>query len=156
MRLDLATVLIQWSAGGLFGGWLTTRHRLVSTGYGWLVRGVFGVLAAIGLGVGIAEGGDVGSTVRNAGAAAMVIFAGVALAESIARELGPRGIHVAYLVIDAVIDSERARQRQPDKTDGFFIDPKDDLFAICMLQSPSQRQRIQNELKVLIYQALKK
>jgi CubicO group peptidase (beta-lactamase class C family) len=38
----------------------------------------------------------------------------------------------------------------------FFIDPKDDLFAICMLQSPSQRQRIQNELKVLIYQALKK
>jgi CubicO group peptidase (beta-lactamase class C family) len=38
----------------------------------------------------------------------------------------------------------------------FFIDPRDDLLAICMLQSPSQRQRIQNELKVLIYQALKK
>ena len=38
----------------------------------------------------------------------------------------------------------------------FFIDPKDDLFAICMLQSPSQRQRIQNELKALIYYALKK
>jgi CubicO group peptidase (beta-lactamase class C family) len=36
----------------------------------------------------------------------------------------------------------------------FFIDPKDDLFAICMLQSPSQRQRIQVELKTLIYQAL--
>src|ERR1700691_4990868 len=38
----------------------------------------------------------------------------------------------------------------------FFVDPKDDLFAICMLQSPSQRQRIQNELKALIYYALKK
>src|SRR5580698_8259401 len=38
----------------------------------------------------------------------------------------------------------------------FFIDPNDDLFAICMMQSPSQRQRIQNELKVLIYQALQK
>ena len=38
----------------------------------------------------------------------------------------------------------------------FFIDPKNDLFAICMMQSPSQRQRIQKELKVLIYQALKK
>jgi CubicO group peptidase (beta-lactamase class C family) len=36
----------------------------------------------------------------------------------------------------------------------FFIDPRDDLFAICMMQSPSQRQRIQNELKALIYQAL--
>jgi CubicO group peptidase (beta-lactamase class C family) len=38
----------------------------------------------------------------------------------------------------------------------FFIDPKDDMFAICMMQSPSQRERIQNELKTLIYQALKK
>jgi CubicO group peptidase (beta-lactamase class C family) len=38
----------------------------------------------------------------------------------------------------------------------FFIDPKDDLFAICMMQSPSQRQRIQTELKTLIYQALEK
>ena len=36
----------------------------------------------------------------------------------------------------------------------FFVDPKDDLFAICMMQSPSQRQRIQAELKTLIYQAL--
>jgi CubicO group peptidase (beta-lactamase class C family) len=38
----------------------------------------------------------------------------------------------------------------------FFIDPKDDMFAVCMLQSPSQRQRIQIELKTLIYQALEK
>ncbi len=36
----------------------------------------------------------------------------------------------------------------------FFIDPKDDLFAICLMQSPSQRERIQTELKTLIYQAL--
>ena len=28
------------------------------------------------------------------------------LAESIARELGPKGIHVAYVLIDAVIDLE--------------------------------------------------
>ncbi len=38
----------------------------------------------------------------------------------------------------------------------FFVDPEDDLFAICMMQSPSQRQRIQAELKTLIYQALEK
>jgi CubicO group peptidase (beta-lactamase class C family) len=35
----------------------------------------------------------------------------------------------------------------------FFIDPKDDMFMICMLQSPSQRWRIENETKVLIYDA---
>jgi CubicO group peptidase (beta-lactamase class C family) len=38
----------------------------------------------------------------------------------------------------------------------FFIDPKNDMFAICMMQSPSQRERIQTELKALIYRALGK
>jgi CubicO group peptidase (beta-lactamase class C family) len=37
----------------------------------------------------------------------------------------------------------------------FFVDPKDDMFVICMMQSPSQRARIQTELKALVYQALK-
>jgi CubicO group peptidase (beta-lactamase class C family) len=36
----------------------------------------------------------------------------------------------------------------------FFIDPRDDMFVICMMQSPSQRGRIQTELKTLIYNAL--
>ncbi|MDB5608356.1 MAG: serine hydrolase [Bradyrhizobium sp.] len=35
----------------------------------------------------------------------------------------------------------------------FFVDPKDDMFTICMMQSPSQRGRIQTELKTLIYEA---
>ena len=38
----------------------------------------------------------------------------------------------------------------------FFIDPKDDMFVICMMQSPSQRGRIETELKVLVYDALEK
>jgi CubicO group peptidase (beta-lactamase class C family) len=38
----------------------------------------------------------------------------------------------------------------------FFIDPKDDMFVIVMMQSPSQYGRIQQELKALIYEALKK
>jgi CubicO group peptidase (beta-lactamase class C family) len=36
----------------------------------------------------------------------------------------------------------------------FFIDPKDDMFLICMMQSPSQRGRIETELKTLVYEAL--
>jgi CubicO group peptidase (beta-lactamase class C family) len=38
----------------------------------------------------------------------------------------------------------------------FFIDPKDDMFVVFMVQTPSQRGRIQLELKTLIYQALGK
>jgi CubicO group peptidase (beta-lactamase class C family) len=36
----------------------------------------------------------------------------------------------------------------------FFIDPTDDMFAIFMAQTPSQRGRIELALKTLIYQAM--
>ena len=45
------------------------------------------------------------------------------LAESMARDLGPKGVHVAYLVIDAVIDVPWTRERLNDKPDDFFIQP---------------------------------
>jgi CubicO group peptidase (beta-lactamase class C family) len=38
----------------------------------------------------------------------------------------------------------------------FFVDPKDDMFTILMMQSPSQRVRIETELKALVYQSLGK
>jgi CubicO group peptidase (beta-lactamase class C family) len=36
----------------------------------------------------------------------------------------------------------------------FFIDPADDMFVVFMAQTPSERGRIQLELKTLIYQAM--
>jgi NAD(P)-dependent dehydrogenase (short-subunit alcohol dehydrogenase family) len=45
------------------------------------------------------------------------------LAESIARDLGPQGLHVAYLVIDAVIDVPWTRDRFKEASDDFFIKP---------------------------------
>jgi CubicO group peptidase (beta-lactamase class C family) len=36
----------------------------------------------------------------------------------------------------------------------FFIDPADDMFVVFMVQTPSQRGRIQLALKTLIYEAL--
>jgi CubicO group peptidase (beta-lactamase class C family) len=38
----------------------------------------------------------------------------------------------------------------------FFIDPEDDMFAVFMVQTPSERGRIQLELKTLIYQAMER
>ena len=38
----------------------------------------------------------------------------------------------------------------------FFIDPKDDMFVVFMVQTPSERGRIQLQLKTLIYQAMGK
>jgi NAD(P)-dependent dehydrogenase (short-subunit alcohol dehydrogenase family) len=46
------------------------------------------------------------------------------LAEAIARELGPQGVHVAYVIVDAVIDLEWTRKRYPERPDDFFIKPR--------------------------------
>lgn len=47
------------------------------------------------------------------------------LAEAMARELGPKGIHVAYIVIDAVIDLRWTRRQFPDTPEECFAKPDD-------------------------------
>ena len=47
------------------------------------------------------------------------------LAEAMARELGPKGIHVAYVVIDAIIDLQWTRRKFPDIPDERFARPDD-------------------------------
>ena len=47
------------------------------------------------------------------------------LANSLAKQLGPKGVHVAYMIIDGVIDTEDTRTNfAPNEPDEFFIDPK--------------------------------
>ena len=45
------------------------------------------------------------------------------LAEALARELGPSGLHVAYVVIDAVIDMPFARKRMGEHPDDYYAKP---------------------------------
>ncbi|MGA0863063.1 MAG: hypothetical protein ACO3RB_04135 [Ilumatobacteraceae bacterium] len=45
IRLDAATVLLQWATGGMFFLWWTTRRHEIGAGYGWLLRGTFAALA---------------------------------------------------------------------------------------------------------------
>lgn len=47
------------------------------------------------------------------------------LMESIARRVGPAGVHAAYVAIDAVIDVPWARQMMKDQPDEFFCKPQD-------------------------------
>ena len=60
-----------------------------------------------------------GATASVRGAAGFSAFASAkhglrALAQSAARELGPKGIHVAHVVIDGAIDGDFARNNIPD------------------------------------------
>ena len=86
MRLDVSTVLLQWATGGLLGGWVTTRHRAVGVGYGWLFRGVFLVLALGGTAAAVsASDHGAGAVLRIAGGGAMAALAAAALALSVRR-----------------------------------------------------------------------
>jgi short-subunit dehydrogenase len=55
-------------------------------------------------------------------------FACRSLAQAMARELGPQGIHVAHVVIDGAIDTEFIRSNFPDryalKDSGGILDPE--------------------------------
>ena len=60
-----------------------------------------------------------GATASTRGAAGFSAFAGAKaalrqLAQSLAREMGPKGIHVAHVVIDGMIDGTFARSLVPD------------------------------------------
>lgn len=62
------------------------------------------------------------------------------LAEAIARDLGPKGVHVAYVTIDAAIDTPSTRPRLfPNKPDDFFAKPSaiaDTIYHVAH-QDPS-------------------
>jgi len=82
IRLDAATVLLQWATGGLLFLWVTSRRRLLGIGYGWLLRTVFGILAA-----GAVVAGQLTQPVpvRDTCAALVVVAAAIALAVSVVR-----------------------------------------------------------------------
>jgi hypothetical protein len=74
IKLDAATVLLQWSTGGLFFLWITSRRRMVSPGYGWLLRSIYLVIAAGAAVIGL----RVDAVVLRDGAAVVVALAAAA------------------------------------------------------------------------------
>lgn len=72
----------------------------------------------------------VGATASRRGVPRTVAFAPAkaaqrSLAEALARQLWPAGIHVSLIIIDGVVDLERTRKYMPDKPDEFFVKPDD-------------------------------
>lgn len=70
------------------------------------------------------------------------------LSESIARDLGPKGVHVAYVIIDAVIDVEWTRKMHPDAPDDFFIQPADIAAEVGhLIQQPRSAWSFLTEIR---------
>jgi hypothetical protein len=82
ISLDAATVLLQWATGGMLFCWFTTRRRIASLGYGWLLRGVYFCFAAGSLAAGLAFGVV---PVREAASVGVMISCAFALVVSVRR-----------------------------------------------------------------------
>ncbi len=83
ISLDAATVLLQWATGGMLFCWFTTRRRIASLGYGWLLRIVYFCFAAGALAAGLAFGVV---PVREAASIGVMISCAVALGVSVRRK----------------------------------------------------------------------
>jgi hypothetical protein len=82
IRLEAATVLLQWAVGGMAFCWFTTRRRQVGLGYGWLLRGTYAAIAFGALGAGLLTGTN---PARELSALATGVACVAVLAVSVAR-----------------------------------------------------------------------
>lgn len=128
------SVLIHNAVGGTFGSFLDidpaeldSNFQTNVMGFLYLAREFAPQMAEEGSGAIIVTGNSASLRGKSK-------FAGFAptkaaqriLAESIARDLGPKGVHVAYMVVDAVIDLPWTQDRfnsDRSKPEGYFIKP---------------------------------
>lgn len=135
-KLGSPHVLIHNAVGGAFGHFLEIDPQALNQNFQvntmallYLARRLAPAMIEAGHGAIITTGNT--SALRG-----RANFAGFAptkaaqriLAEAIAREVGPKGVHVAYVVIDAVIDLAWTRQMMRQRLgkeppDDFFIQP---------------------------------
>jgi hypothetical protein len=129
IEIDGASVLLQWATGGLLFLWVTSRRRQVGLGYGWLLRGVYGLLALGSLVVGLRFNPLL---VRDLAALGVAVGAGIALWQSVARkEVGVANQRALAEARTARVAAQTGIERtaRAKVADGPEFDPRLDLIA---------------------------
>ena len=124
-------VLIHNAVGGGWGTFLEIAPQMLEQNFRVNVMGLLYLAREVAPAMIEAGSGAILVTGNTSALRGKANFSGFAptkaaqriLSESIARDLGPRGIHVAYVLIDAVIDVPRMRERLREAPDAFFIKP---------------------------------
>lgn len=124
-------VLVHNAVGGAFGNFLDIDAQVLQHNFQVNTMALLHLAQRLAPAMIAAARGAIVITGNTSALRGKAQFAGFApskaaqrvLAEAIARELGPKGVHVAYVVIDAVIDLAWTRQRWPERPDEFFIKP---------------------------------
>jgi len=130
-QLGVPSILIHNAVGGAFGSFLDIDPHVLEHNFQVNVMSLLHLARALAPDMIAAGSGAIIATGNTSALRGKANFAGFAptkaaqriLAESLARDLGPKGVHVAYVVIDAVIDLAWTRQMYAGKPDDFFIKP---------------------------------
>ena len=130
--LGSPTVIIHNAVGGSFGTFLEIDPQVLNRNFQVNTMGLLYLARRFAPAMVSAAKGTIIATGNTSALRGKSGFAGFAptkaaqriLAEAMARDLGPKGVHVAYVVVDAVIDLEWTRKRWPERPDDFFIKPK--------------------------------
>ncbi|WP_417519651.1 SDR family NAD(P)-dependent oxidoreductase [Minwuia sp.] len=131
-EMGAPTVVVHNAVGAAFGGFAEIEPRVLERNF--RINTMSLLYLAQTLTPDMIEGGfgaiiTTGNTAAHRGKARFAGFAPTKaaqriLAQSMARDLGPKGVHVAYVTIDAMIDLEWTRAGPgKGKPDGFFIQP---------------------------------
>lgn len=133
VRRDLGapSVLVHNAVGGAFGSFLDIDPKVLAANFQVNTMALLHLARRLAPAMVEAGAGAIIVTGNTSALRGRANFAGFAptkaaqriLAEAMARELGPKGVHVAYVVIDAVIDVPWARKRYAERPDSFFIKP---------------------------------
>jgi hypothetical protein len=130
MDLDAGAVLLQWAVGGLAFCWFTTRRRQVGLGYGWMLRGTYGLMAIGAVVLGVAHDAPLLQTVSAAG-----VVAGTAAALTVSvvrRRAGVSGQAAEHDRRSARVAAMTGIDRQVDsleRSDGPEFPPALDVVA---------------------------
>ena len=133
IRSELGPVdtLLYNAGSGVFAPFLDTPPELFEAA--WRVNALGLLLCAREVAPAMVEAGRgailvTGATASLRGGVNFAAFAPAkaaqrSLAQSMARSLGPHGIHVGYVIVDGVIDIPVTRAMLSDRPDDFFLSP---------------------------------
>lgn len=155
-QLGHAQVLVHNAVGGTFGNFLEVEPEALQHNFQVNVMALLQLSRRLAPSM-IQQGrGAIIVTGNTSALRGKSHFAGFAptkaaqriLSESMARELGPKGVHVAYLVIDAVIDVAWTRKMHANAADDFFIQPADIAAEVLhLIQQPRSAWSFLTEIR---------
>ena len=130
-ELGEPAVVVHNAGSGAFKGFLETTAEELRSSLDVNIGGLFHVAQeALPAMVGAGSGSIIvtGATASWRGSPKTAAFAAAKggqrwLAQALAKEFAPKGVHVSYIVIDGMVDMPRVREWMPGRPDADFVSP---------------------------------